>query len=74
MEKIDAEHNDLTFEQAMNRLEGLVVQLEGDDVGLEHALKCYEDGLALARQCLDRLDQAELRVRSLSLDPPEIRA
>ena len=67
-------HEQMTFEQAMHQLEALVAELERDDVGLEQSLKCYEEGVTLARQCLDRLDKAELRVRELSLKPPEIRA
>ena len=66
--------DEMTFEQAMRQLEALVAELERDDVGLEQSLKCYEEGVTLARLCLDRLDRAELRVRELSLRPPENRS
>ncbi len=68
------ETESLSFEEAMQQLESLVAELERDDVGLEQSLKCYEEGVALARMCLDRLDRAELRVRELTLRPPELRA
>ncbi len=71
-EPLEAES--LSFEEAMHQLEALVSELERDDVGLEQSLKCYEEGVALARLCLDRLDSAELRVRELTLKPPELRA
>jgi len=55
-----------SFEAEMARLEQLVASLEGGELGLEESVKAYEDGLKLARSCLDRLDKAELRVQQLS--------
>lgn len=60
--------DDLTFEEALQRLERIVDQLEGDPPDLETALDVYEEGVGLARHCLDRLEQAELRIEELSLD------
>ncbi len=60
--------DDLTFEQALQRLEALVNQLENDDAGLDEALRAYEEGVLLARFCLARLDTAELRVQELALE------
>ena len=59
---------DLTFEQAVQRLEALVETLEDDTAGLEDALHAYEEGVLLARYCLQRLDAAELRVQELALE------
>lgn len=60
---------ELTFEDALQQLEALVERLDGDDPpGLEDALDAYEQGTALARECLRRLDAAELRVERLSID------
>lgn len=70
----DSRVDELSFEEAMQQLEALVAELERDDVGLENSLRCYEQGVSLARMCLDRLERAELRVKELSLKPPEIRA
>lgn len=64
----DALPDDLTFEEALGRLEALVETLEDDDAGLEEALAAYEKGVVLARHCLDRLDAAELRVQELALE------
>ena len=60
--------DDLTFEEALKRLEGLVETLEDDAAGLEDALRAYEEGVLLARYCLQRLDTAELRVQELALE------
>ena len=58
----------LTFEQALQRLEALVQKLDNDDSGLEEALQAYEEGVQLARYCLQRLDTAELRMQELALE------
>ena len=60
--------DDLTFEQAVQRLETLVEKLDDDEAGLEQALQAYEEGVLLARYCLERLDAAELRVQELALE------
>ena len=59
---------DLTFEQALQRLEALVETLEDEASGLDEALQAYEEGVLLARYCLERLDTAELRVQELALE------
>ena len=60
--------DDLTFEAALHRLEALVETLEHNDAGLEEALQAYEEGVVLARYCLQRLETAELRVQELALE------
>jgi exodeoxyribonuclease VII small subunit len=62
--------DDLDFADALQRLEALVERLDDTDdpPALEEALDAYEEGNALARECLRRLDEAELRVERLSID------
>ncbi|ARA91710.1 MAG: exodeoxyribonuclease VII small subunit [Bacteroidetes bacterium] len=57
-----------SFEHALARLEALVDTLEHDETTLEEALHAYEEGVALARFCLERLNAAELRVQELRLE------
>lgn len=59
---------DLTFEQAMQRLEALVEALESDADSLEEALQAHAEGVLLARFCMERLQAAELRVQELTLE------
>lgn len=59
---------DLTFEEALERLEQIVESLEDEVPDLETALASYEEGTTLARHCLQRLEAAELRIDELSLD------
>ena len=59
---------DLTYEQALYELESIVAALESGDHALESALAFYERGQALARYCARMLEQAELKIQSLSGD------
>jgi len=56
---------DLTFEQAFRQLGEVVEQLEGGELPLEQSLALFERGMALARLCEGKLDDAEQRVQQL---------
>jgi exodeoxyribonuclease VII small subunit len=57
-----------SFEQAVERLESLIEQIESGEVGLEDALQQYEDGTKLILHCRGILDRAEQKIAELSLD------
>jgi len=59
----------LGFEEALDRLEQLVTQLEGGSLTLEDSLGAFERGVHLVRQCGERLRQAELRIQQLEQGP-----
>lgn len=54
------------FEKALAELEEIVSTLEKGDLSLEAALKHFERGISLTRQCQATLKQAELKVEKLS--------
>jgi len=54
-----------TFEQSLNALEKIVGELETGDLPLEKALKKFDEGMALSRQCSAMLDETEKRVTQL---------
>ncbi len=56
---------ELTFEEAIQRLEKVVEQLENGDVPLEQAIQLFEEGMMLAKQCNQTLKQAEQQVEVL---------
>ncbi len=60
------------FEQSLFRLEEIANFLESDDIGLEDALKLYEEGINLSRECLSSLKNAELRITELKKKVEEI--
>ena len=55
----------LPFEEALQRLEGIVDAMENDDLPLETLLAKYEEGTRLARSCQSRLSEAELKIQQL---------
>ena len=59
------EPKEMPFEQALKKLEQIVANLEGGDLGLEEALKQYEEGVRMADFCSKRLTEAEKRVEVL---------
>ncbi|RUS48073.1 exodeoxyribonuclease VII small subunit [Cohnella sp. AR92] len=58
----------LSFEEAMDRLERIVSQLESTDVPLETAIELYQEGIALSRLCGQKLEQVERRIEMLVED------
>ena len=57
--------DELPFETALTRLEGIVQALERGDLELEAALAAFEQGVALSRQCAAQLEVAERRIEVL---------
>ncbi len=60
--------SDIKFEDALQRLEQIVDQLETGKLSLEESLKVYEEGVGLARRCAGYLDAAEKRIELLTRD------
>jgi exodeoxyribonuclease VII small subunit len=56
----------MSFEQAFERLEGIVRELEEGQLGLSDSLERYERGIAYLKRCHDALRQAERRIRVLT--------
>lgn len=54
------------FEQALEELNQLVNKMESGDISLEDALKHFERGIQLTRQCQQALQEAEQKVSILS--------
>ena len=55
-----------SFEQALVELEQRVKQLDAGELPLERSLELFEQGVALVRECHEKLDVAERRVVELS--------
>ena len=53
------------LEKSLEELEALVARLEGGDLPLEQALKEFERGVRLTRQCQAALQEAEQKVEIL---------
>ena len=53
---------DLSFEEALSRLETIVSRLESGQAPLEESITLYEEGARLKAHCETRLKAAQLRV------------
>lgn len=53
------------FEQLFGRLEVSVSKLEDGGLSLDEAIAIYEEGMTLARDCQQRLDEAEQKITKL---------
>ncbi len=51
-----------SFEEAMERLEAIVAELESEDRGLEEQFALFQEGMELARLCDRRLGEVEKSV------------
>ena len=58
----------MSFEEALAELEGIVQKLERGQLDLESSIQAYERGTALRAHCADKLRQVQLRVEKLTLD------
>ncbi|MCZ7639741.1 MAG: exodeoxyribonuclease VII small subunit [Verrucomicrobia bacterium] len=56
---------DLSFGDALGRLQRVVEAMESEDLPLETLLTRYEEGMQLARVCEHKLAGAELRIQQL---------
>ena len=56
------------FDTRLERLEALVADLEGGDLGLEEAMERFSEGVRLLGICRDALGAYEERVEELSAE------
>ena len=62
-----AENNkkEISFEEALERLNEIFKALEHSDAPLDDSLKLFEEGVTLVKQCNDQIDQAEAKIKQL---------
>jgi exodeoxyribonuclease VII small subunit len=60
--------NHQSFESALERLEEIVELLGEGNVSLDEAVKLYEEGAVLSKQCFEMLKNVELRLKKLEKD------
>jgi len=58
--------DDVSFEEAMERLEEIVSSMEGERLPLEDMVQSYEEGAKLLRVCRERIEVARLRVELIT--------
>lgn len=58
--------SNMSFEQAIKELTGIVEQIEQGEIPLERSLQQYERGMALIGHCRTILQKAEKRIEKIS--------
>jgi exodeoxyribonuclease VII small subunit len=61
--------NSESFEQAIEKLEAIVHQLDQGNLTLDESLRALEEGVRLSHLCIRMLDEAEAKVEALLKDP-----
>lgn len=55
----------IKFEDALERLESIVEELENGELSLEESLSIFEEGIKLSRLCTKQLDEIERKIEVL---------
>jgi exodeoxyribonuclease VII small subunit len=64
-QKIEDDLGQMSIEQLVKELEGIVERLESDDTTLEESLEMYERGAKVREACQRKLTSYERRVEQL---------
>lgn len=56
---------ELTFEQAMERLEEISDLLSNGDVTIDHSLELYSEGAKLIKFCSEKLKDVSLKIETI---------
>ncbi|KAA0273651.1 MAG: exodeoxyribonuclease VII small subunit [Chloroflexi bacterium] len=57
---------ELSYEEALSELEGIVEALEGEQNPLDEAMKLFERGQSLVAHCGALLESAQLKVQKIA--------
>ena len=64
-EKKVAENKELSFEQALEKLESVVADMESGELSLSESMKRFEEGTKLAGLCTKKLGETEKKIEIL---------
>jgi len=66
------EKENLSFEEALTKLEEIVHKLEQEDVPLESAIDYYQEGMKLSKLCDEILKNAQKKMTQILNEEKEI--
>lgn len=58
-------YDELSFEEAMEKLESIVEKLEAGDVPLEKAIDYYQEGMMLSKLCSDKITNVQEKMAKI---------
>ena len=66
-EEIELEKDsDLSFEDALSRLEEIIHRMESGDSPLESLVKNYQSGVKLLKLCRSKIELAEMKIKEVT--------
>ena len=65
--------NNLTYEEAFERLQEIVKLLEEGKVSLDDSIKYYEQGIFLKNHCEKKLKDAEMKINTVLNNPEKLK-
>lgn len=67
------DNKNLSFEEAITKLESIVKKLESGQVTLDEAMNEYSEGMMLAKICGDKLNSAQEKVNKILTESGELK-
>ena len=55
----------MNFEESMKKLETIVTELENRDLNLDESVQKFEEGMKIAKQCNNMLEETEKKITIL---------
>lgn len=55
-----------SFESSLKRLEQIVNEMENAELNIDKAMKLFEEGISLVRECSSKLNEAKKKVEILT--------
>lgn len=68
MAETENKNQEMTMEESLNELDGIVERLESREISLEDSFALYQKGMELLRQCSSKIDTVEKKMLKLNED------
>jgi exodeoxyribonuclease VII small subunit len=65
---------EMSFEESLTELEGIVDKLETGQLSLDESLMLFEKGIKLVRECNTKLKRAQQKVEKLIVENGDIKS
>lgn len=62
---MSAEENTVTIEDSFEELKSIIEKMNSDDCKLEESFKLYQRGVAICKDCNERIDKVEKEIEIL---------
>ncbi len=60
------ESEELSLEESFKKLDGMLEKMESRDIPLEEAFTLYQHGVSLLKQCSEKIDTVEKKIKVLN--------